>query len=43
MQELREIRDKMSLEIMDMTHEQIMAYFKNQKAIHSTKSWEKNK
>ena len=34
MQQLRDIRDKMSEEIKDMTTEQMKEYFENQKTLH---------
>ena len=39
MQQLREIRDKMSNEIKDMTMEQLKEYFENQKTLHATARW----
>jgi hypothetical protein len=40
-EQLREIRDKISLEIKDMTLDQMKNYFKNQKTLHSETNWEK--
>jgi hypothetical protein len=39
-QELREIRDRISLEIQDMTAEQLKEYFNKQKTLHSSKEWQ---
>ena len=39
-QELREIRDRISLEIQDMTAEQLREYFSKQKTLHSSKEWQ---
>jgi hypothetical protein len=38
-QELREIRDRISLEIQDMTAEQLKVYLSKQKTLHSSKEW----
>lgn len=37
MQQLREIRDKVSHEIKDMTFEQLKDYFKNKNTLHPTR------
>jgi hypothetical protein len=37
--ELREIRDKLSLEIQDMTLDQIKEYLKKKKTLHPTRAW----
>ena len=34
--ELREIRNKISLEIMNMTKDEIKAYFENKRTLHPT-------
>ncbi len=39
MEQLREIRDELSLEMKDMTLEQIKEYLKNKKTLHSDKVW----
>lgn len=39
-QELRAIRDRISLEIQDMTAEQLKEYFSKQKTLHSSKQWQ---
>jgi len=39
-QELRDIREKMSLEIVGLTHEQLMEYFKTRKTLHPA-AWNK--
>ena len=39
MQQLRDIRDKMSDEIKDLTLDQLKEYFKNQKTLHTTVKW----
>ena len=40
-EELRKIRDKISLEIQDMNSEQILAYFKNKKGLFPQEVWQK--
>jgi len=39
-EELREIRDKITLETQDMTVEQLKEYFKKQKTLHPAKDWQ---
>ena len=39
LQQLRDIREKISEEIKDMTIEQLNEYFKNQKTLHSSAPW----
>ena len=39
MQQLRDIREKISDEIKDMTIEQLNEYFKNQKTLHPAAHW----
>lgn len=39
-QELREIRDRISLEIQDMNAEQLKVYFSKKKTLHSSKEWQ---
>ena len=39
MQQLRDIREKISDEIKDMTIEQLNEYFKNQKTLHPAVHW----
>ena len=39
-QELREIRDRISIEIQDMTAKQLKEYFSKQKTLHSSKEWQ---
>jgi hypothetical protein len=39
MQQLRDIRDKISEEIKDMTFEQLNEYLKNQKTLHPAAPW----
>lgn len=39
LQQLRDIRDKMSEEIKDLTTEQLKEYLKNQKTLHSSAHW----
>ena len=38
--QLREIRDKVSLEIKDMTLEQIKDYLKKKKTLHPSSVWQ---
>jgi len=40
---LREIRDKISLEIQDMDHTQLKKYLKNKKTLYPASVWEKEK
>jgi len=37
--QLRDIRDKLSLEIKDMTYEQLKEYLDKQKTLHPTVIW----
>jgi hypothetical protein len=41
MQQLRDIREKISDEIKGMTIEQLNEYFKNQKTLHPAAHWRK--
>ncbi|MEI7961633.1 MAG: hypothetical protein WCI04_04835 [archaeon] len=41
LEQLREIRDDLSLEMKDMTLEQIKEYLKNKDTLHSTEVWDK--
>jgi len=41
MQQLRDIRDKISMDIQDMNYEQLKAYFNKQKTIYPKSVWEK--
>ena len=41
MQQLREIRDKLSVDIKDMTYEQLTEYLNRQKTLHPTATWQK--
>lgn len=38
---LRSIRDKVSRDIMDMNHEQIKEYLRNEKTLHAALIWKK--
>lgn len=38
-EQLREIRDKISLDIKDLTKEQMKEYFDRQKTLHPTSIW----
>jgi len=40
-EQLREIRDKISLDIKDLTAEQMKEYFSKQKTLHPTAVWQK--
>jgi hypothetical protein len=40
-EQLREIRDKISLEIKDMTFEELKDYLKKKKTLHPTTVWPK--
>lgn len=40
-QHLREVRDKINLDIQDMTIEQLRAYLKKQKTLHPRSYWQK--
>lgn len=39
MQQLRDIRDKLSADIQGMNHKQLKEYLENQKTLHSGKIW----
>ena len=39
-EQLREIRDKISLETQDMTLEELKAYFNQQKTLHPAAFWQ---
>ena len=41
LQQLRDIRDKLSVEIKDMTYEQLKDYLDRQKTLHPTRTWQK--
>ncbi len=41
LQQLRDIRDKLSMEIKDMTYEQLKEYLDRQKTLHPTAVWRK--
>lgn len=40
-EEMREIRDNINLEIKDLTPEQLKAYLEKQKTLHPSLMWEK--
>lgn len=40
-EQLREIRDKMSLEIKDLTNEQMSEYFSKQRTLLPNRAWQK--
>lgn len=40
-EELRKIRDKIGVEIQDLTHEQLMEYFNRQETFHPKSMWKK--
>ena len=40
-EDLREIRDKISLDIKDMTLDQIKSYLKGKETLHPTQIWSK--
>jgi hypothetical protein len=40
-QELREIRDKISLEIKDLSFEDLVKYFNRQKSLYPSNIWRK--
>ena len=40
-QKLRQIRDKVSLEIKDMTYEQLKQFLEKQKGLHPLSAWRK--
>lgn len=42
LQQLRDIRDKLSAEIKDMTYEQLKEYLDSQKTLHPTAVWRKH-
>ena len=39
-EQLREIRDEVSIEIQDMSLEQLKEYLKKKKTLHSTAHWQ---
>jgi hypothetical protein len=41
LQQLRDIRDKLSLEIQDMSYEQLKEYLDKQKSLHPKSKWHK--
>ena len=41
MQQLRDIRDKISLETMDMSFEELQKYFAERSKIHDSSVWKK--
>lgn len=41
MQQLRDIRDKVSSEIQTLTYEQLMDYLHKQKTLHTSSTWRK--
>ena len=41
LQQLRDIRDKLSSEIKDMSYEQLKEYLDNQKSLHPKSAWRK--
>ena len=43
LQQLRDIRDKLSLEIKNMTYSQLKEYFENQETLHPPSVWHKSK
>ncbi len=42
-EQLREIRDKISLEIQDMTFQELQKYIKDKLTLHPKSSWGKSK
>lgn len=40
-EQLRDIRDKINLDIEDMSIEQMKEYFKNKKTLHPKSTWRK--
>jgi hypothetical protein len=40
LQQMRDIRDKLSEDIKDMTCEQLKEYLENQKTLHQTAHWQ---
>jgi hypothetical protein len=40
-EQLRDIRDKVSMDIKDLTFEQLKDYLNAQKTLHSVKVWQK--
>lgn len=42
-EQLREIRDKISLEIKDLNFEQLKKYLEEKKTLHSVKLWSREK
>jgi hypothetical protein len=43
LQQLRDIRDKLSAEIQNMSYEQLKEYFEKQKTLHPPSVWHKSK
>lgn len=41
LQELRDIRDKLSEEIKDMSYEELLAYIDKQETLHPKANWSK--
>lgn len=39
MEQLREIRDKLSVEIKDMSHKELKEYLRKQKTLHPKSVW----
>jgi len=40
-QQLREIREKIGIEIQDLTYEQLMKYIEKNTKLHPTRIWQK--
>lgn len=40
-EQLRDIRDKVSMDIKDLTFEQLKEYLNAQKTLHAAKNWQK--
>ena len=43
MEQLRDIRDKLSADIKDMTYEQLKEFLDRQKTLHPTAAWQKRR
>lgn len=41
-QQLRDVRDKVSSEIQDLTYEQLVEYLDKKKTLHSVQVWQKH-
>ncbi|MBK9248279.1 MAG: hypothetical protein IPM69_09270 [Ignavibacteria bacterium] len=41
-QQLRDIRDKIGIEIQDMTYEQLMKYIEKKATLHPSRVWQDN-